>query len=184
MIDAMQANKILAEARQIYTASEVSAAIKNLAVQISAQLKDEHPMVLSVMGGAVFFSGHLLPLLNFPLEFEAIHISRYGGATSGGKTEWRVMPKEPIAGRTILVLDDILDEGHTLKAIHDKMFELGAKRVVSAVLVEKDIGRAKPIRADFVGLTVPNEYVFGCGMDVYGAWRNLPAIYALARGEK
>ena len=184
MIDPIKARQILADAQQIYSSAEVSDAIAKLAEQITTRLKDDHPLVLSVMGGAVFFSGQLLPLLNFPLEFEAIHISRYGGATSGGKTEWRVMPKEPIAGRTILVLDDILDEGHTLKAIHDKMFELGAKRVVSAVLVEKDIGRAKPIRADFVGLTVPDEYVFGCGMDVYGAWRNLPAIYALKRGEK
>lgn len=183
MIDTAQANKILANAQQIYSAAAVTAAIENLADDVSTRLKDDHPLVLSVMGGAVFFSGQLLPLLNFPLEFEAIHISRYGGATSGGKTEWRVMPKEPIAGRTILVLDDILDEGHTLKAIYDKMLELGAKQVVSAVLVEKDIGRTKPIRADFVGLTVPDEYVFGCGMDVYGAWRNLPAIYALKRGE-
>jgi hypoxanthine phosphoribosyltransferase len=179
MIDSDKANRILAEAKQIYSAADVSGAIAKLAIQISDRLKNDHPLVLSVMGGAVFFSGQLLPLLDFPLEFEAIHISRYGGATSGGNTQWRVMPKEPIAGRTILVLDDILDEGHTLKAIHDKMIELGAKQVVSAVLVEKDIGRSKPIRADFVGLTVPNEYVFGCGMDVYGAWRNLPAIYAL-----
>lgn len=183
MIDPAQANKILADARQIYSAAEVSAAIARLANEITARLKHEHPLVLSVMGGAVFFSGQLLPLLTFPLEFDAIHISRYGGAISGGNTEWRVLPKEPIAGRTILVLDDILDEGHTLKAIHDKMLELGAKQVVNAVLVEKAIGRSKPIRADFVGLTVPDEYVFGCGMDVYGAWRNLPAIYAL-RSEK
>ena len=183
MIDPAKANSILADAQQIYSAAEVSSAIAKLAHQITARLKDDHPLVLSVMGGAVFFSGQLLPLLKFPLEFEAIHISRYGGATSGGKTEWRVMPKEAIGGRTILVLDDILDEGHTLKAIHDKMLELGAKQVVNVVLVEKNIGREKPIRADFVGLNVPNEYVFGCGMDVYGAWRNLPAIYAL-RSEK
>jgi hypoxanthine phosphoribosyltransferase len=131
------------------------------------------------MGGAVVFSGQLLPLLKFPLEFDAIHVSRYGNATQGGALQWRVLPKETIAGRTILVLDDILDEGHTLAAIHAKMMELGAKKVVSAVLVEKIIDRDKPIRAEFVGLTVPNRYVFGCGMDVHGAWRNLPAIYAL-----
>ena len=179
MLPAADAHKILEEAEQIYSADDVTAAIERLAESITGKLQHEYPLVLSVMGGAVFFSGQLLPLLNFPLEFEAIHISRYGGATSGGKTEWRVMPKEPIADRTILVLDDILDEGYTLKAIHDKMLELGAKQVVSAVLVEKNLSREKPICADFVGLTVPNLYVFGCGMDVYGAWRNLPAIYSL-----
>ncbi len=179
MLSVIEANKILAEADLIYSAKEVAAAISDLAGQMSATLKDDFPLVLSVMGGAVVFSGHLLPLLNFPLEFDAIHVSRYGGTTRGGELEWRVLPKESVVGRTILVLDDILDEGHTLAAIRTKMFDIGAKKFVSAVLVEKLIGRDKPIRADFVGLTVPDRYVFGCGMDVYGAWRNLPAIYAL-----
>ncbi len=180
MLSTIDANNILTEAEQIYSAQEVAVAISELAAKISAALKDDFPLVLSVMGGAVVFSGHLLPLLNFPLEFDAIHVSRYGGATRGGELEWRVLPKESVVGRTILVLDDILDEGHTLAAIRTKMLDMGAKKVVSAVLVEKMIGRNKPIQADFVGLTVPDRYVFGCGMDVYGAWRNLPAIYALS----
>ena len=179
MLSAIEALKILEDADQIYSATQVAAAISNLAETISASLKDDYPLVLSVMGGAVVFSGHLLPLLNFPLEFDAIHVSRYGSLTRGGELEWRVLPKETVVGRTILVLDDILDEGHTLAAIRTKMLGLGAKKVVSAVLVEKLIGRDKPIQADFVGLTVPNRYVFGCGMDIHGAWRNLPAIYAL-----
>ena len=179
MLSALDARKILDDAEEIYSAAAVSQAIAKLAVAISNDLQDEHPLVLSVMGGAVVFSGQLLPLLKFPLEFDAIHVSRYGDSTRGGGLQWRVLPKETIVGRTILVLDDILDEGHTLAAIHAKMMALGAKKVVSAVLVEKATGRAKPIRAEFVGLTVPNRYVFGCGMDVHGAWRNLPAIYAL-----
>lgn len=183
MLTTIEARQILDDAEQIYAAPQVAAAIATLAESISATLKDEYPLVLSVMGGAVVFSGHLLPLLNFPLEFDAIHVSRYGNATRGGELDWRVLPKESVVGRTILVLDDILDEGYTLAAIHAKMLELGAKKVVSAVLVEKIINREKPIQADFVGLTVPDRYVFGCGMDVHGAWRNLPAIYAL-RSEK
>jgi hypoxanthine phosphoribosyltransferase len=179
MLSAIDANNILANAEQIYSAEQVAVAIADLAGKISATLKDDFPLVLSVMGGAVVFSGHLLPLLNFPLEFDAIHVSRYAGTTRGGELEWRVLPKESVVGRTILALDDILDEGHTLAAIRTKMLALGAKKFVSAVLVEKLIGRDKPIQADFVGLTVPDRYVFGCGMDVYGAWRNLPAIYAL-----
>mgnify|MGYP003408923320 FL=1 len=184
MLSAAAARKIFEDAEQIYSAAEVTAAIQKLAAAITENLQYDHPLVLSVMGGAVVFSGQLLPLLNFPLEFDAIHVSRYGNATSGGELVWRVLPKETIAGRTILVLDDILDEGHTLAAIHAKMRELGASKVVSAVLVEKMIDRAKPIRAEFVGLEVPNRYVFGCGMDVHGAWRNLPAIYALKRVEE
>jgi hypoxanthine phosphoribosyltransferase len=84
-----------------------------------------------------------------------------------------------VQGKTILVLDDILDEGITLAAVHDKCMEMGATKVFLAVLSDKNTGKPKPIKADFVGLRLPDRYVFGCGMDVHGWWRNLPAIYAL-----
>ena len=136
-------------------------------------------MVLCVMGGAVVFSGRLLPQLNFPLEFDYVQASRYHNQTQGQQLAWKVMPGNNVLGRTVLLLDDILDEGHTLAAIREKCLSQGAERVVIAVLVEKDLSRQKPVQADFVGLKVPDRYVFGCGMDVYGWWRNLPAIYAL-----
>ncbi|MEO6022783.1 MAG: hypoxanthine-guanine phosphoribosyltransferase [Burkholderiales bacterium] len=183
MLPAEDAWEILNRAEQIFSADDVERAIKRLAVDITQTLQGDYPLVLSVMGGAVVFSGHLLPLLRFPLEFDAIHVSRYGDETQGGELQWRVLPKEPVAGRTILVLDDILDEGHTLVAIRDKMLALGAKRILNAVLVDKTLARDKPIKANFVGLTVPNRYVFGCGMDAFGLWRNLPAIYALKQAE-
>jgi hypoxanthine phosphoribosyltransferase len=179
MLPAADAWKILKEAEQIFAPSDVARAIETIAQAITVALQDAQPLVLSVMGGAVVFSGQLLPLLHFPLEFDTIHVTRYGGRTQGGDLEWRVLPKQSVSGRTILVVDDILDEGYTLAAIRDKMMALGAARFLSAVLVDKAIGRTKPIQADFVGLTVPNRYVFGCGMDVHGAWRNLPAIYAM-----
>ena len=131
------------------------------------------------MGGAVVFSGQLLPLLNFPLDFDYIHATRYGNETQGNVLQWKVMPKENVAGRVVLVLDDILDEGHTLAAIRDKVLELGANSFHCAVFADKVTGRVKPIQADFVGINLPNRYVFGFGMDVRGAWRNLPAIYAV-----
>jgi len=79
----------------------------------------------------------------------------------------------------VLVVDDILDEGITLAAIHKTLLQMGAQEVFSAVFADKEIGRDKPVKADFVGVKVPNRYVFGFGMDAYGLWRNLPAIYAL-----
>ena len=115
----------------------------------------------------------------FPLELDYLDLTRYGDKTHGGEIAWKVQPGREIAGRTVLVLDDILDEGNTLLAIRDKLLSLGAARVVTAVLCEKNTGRDKPIRADFTGLALPNRYVFGFGMDVRGAWRNLPEIYAL-----
>jgi len=137
------------------------------------------PLVLAVMGGAVVFAGQLLPRLRFPLEFDYLHVTRYRGKTEGGEIEWRVLPGQNVVDRHVLVLDDILDEGETLAAIRDKLLHMGAARVWSAVLTNKDNRLDKPVQADFVGLVVPNRYVFGCGMDAYGLWRNLPAIYAL-----
>ncbi len=171
--------QLLADAEILHSATDVNAAIEQLSQQISQSLNDTKPLVLCVMGGAVVFSGQLLPKLNFPLEFDYVQASRYHNQTHGQHLVWKVEPQDNVRGRTVLLLDDILDEGHTLAAIKEKCLARGAARVVIAVLVEKELGHAKPIIADFVGLTVPNRYVFGCGMDVYGWWRNLSAIYAL-----
>ena len=171
--------QLLANAEILYSATDINAAIEQLGQQISQSLNASKPLVLCVMGGAVVFSGQLLPKLNFPLEFDYVQASRYHNQTQGQHLVWKVEPHENVRGRTVLLLDDILDEGHTLAAIKEKCLAQGAARVVIAVLVEKELGHTKPISADFVGLTVPNRYVFGCGMDVYGWWRNLPAIYAL-----
>jgi hypoxanthine phosphoribosyltransferase len=174
-----EAWRVLRDADVVQDEAAVRRALARLAGEIEGVLGGQMPLVLCVMGGAVVFTGQLLPLLRFPLDFDYLHVTRYDGTTRGGELSWKVMPRQPVAGRVILVLDDILDEGHTMLAIRDRLLADGAQTVHCAVLAEKDIGRAKPIRPDFVGCTVPNRYVFGCGMDVEGAWRNLPAIYAV-----
>ena len=173
------AQQLLDHAECIASEEDVQAVLDRLADEIGRGLADSFPLVLAVMGGAVVFAGQLLPRLRFPLEFDYLHVTRYRGKTEGGEVEWRVLPGQNVVGRNVLVLDDILDEGETLAAIRDKLVGMGAAHVWSAVLTDKDNGLDKPIRADFVGLGVPNRYVFGCGMDAYGLWRNLPAIYAL-----
>lgn len=178
-IPAQRARDILQQAELLYPAEQVQAALQRVARQINAALAESHPLVLSVMGGAVVFSGQLLPLLDFPLDFDYVHVSRYGDAKHGGKMRWKVEPCENVRGRTVLVLDDILDEGHTLAALRQRVLELGASRFYSAVFADKRHGRAKPIHADFVGVELPDRFVFGYGMDIEGAWRNLPAIYAV-----
>lgn len=171
---------ILQAASVVHDEATVNHAVTRLAQGITDTLKDEQPLVLCVMGGGVVFTGQLLPQLTFPLEFGYVQASRYHNRTHGdAELVWKVRPGEEVRNRTVLVLDDILDEGVTLAAIKAQCLELGAKRVVVAVLVEKSLERDKPIQADFVGLQVPDQYVFGCGMDAYGWWRNLPAIYAL-----
>ena len=131
------------------------------------------------MTGAVVFTGQLLPLLEFPLDLDYVHVTRYGDAIRGGGIEWKMFPGDKIAGRVVLVIDDILDEGHTLVEIRRRVMAAGAAQFRAAVFADKDTGRRKPIAADFVGIRLPNRYVFGYGMDVRGAWRNLPAVYAL-----
>jgi hypoxanthine phosphoribosyltransferase len=174
-----EARAILQDAELIRSADEVQTAVRRVAGEINALLADQHPLVLSVMGGAVIFTGQLLPMLDFPLDFDYLHVSRYGNEKQGGALHWKVAPRENVAGRVVLVLDDILDEGETLHAVKQRVMELGATRFYSAVFADKEIGKAKPVRADFVGMGLPNRFVFGYGMDINGAWRNLPAIYAV-----
>lgn len=173
------AEGVLAQAVELHSPREVDAVYARMAGEISASMAGLNPLVLCVMKGAVVFAGRLLPLLRFPLDFDYIHATRYRNETRGGELNWQYFPEQSIPGRHVLVLDDILDEGHTLAAIRDRCLNAGALDFRSAVLLEKLLDKPKPIAADFIGLRVPDRYVFGCGMDVHGQWRNLPGIYAL-----
>jgi len=171
--------RFLEQSDLVASAEEVQAALRRVAAEIHSRLAEKYPLVLAVMGGAVVFAGQILPRLRFPLDFDYVHASRYGAATRGAGIEWRVRPPELVKGRAVLVLDDILDHGETMHAIRNGLLELGAQSVHSAVLVEKELELKKPIHADFVGLRIPDRFVFGCGMDAKGYWRNLPEIRAM-----
>lgn len=179
MPDLNEAWAFLRNSDGIAGADEVEAAMRRLADEIGAEYRERYPLLLAVMGGAVVFAGHLLPRLRFPLDFDYIHVSRYGSATQGGGVDWRVAPPASVRGREVLVIDDILDGGHTMHAIRERLLALGAASFRCAVLVEKDLAQAKPITADYVGLRIPDRFVFGCGMDAKGFWRNLPEIRAM-----
>jgi hypoxanthine phosphoribosyltransferase len=179
MPDVQAAWRFLEHSDLIASAQDIQAALARIAGEISARLAASYPLVLVVMGGAVVFAGQLLPLLRFPLDLDYIHASRYGTATRGTELEWRVTPPAAARGRAVLVLDDILDGGHTMAAIRERLLALGATSFHCAVLVEKRLREAKPIRADFVGLEIAERFVFGYGMDAKGYWRNLPEIRAM-----
>lgn len=179
MLTAEQAWKMLEEAEMICTAEEVDYAIARMAVEIGAALRDRYPLVLCVMNGALLFCGKLLPLLRFPLHLDYVHASRYGEQIDGRHVRWRVEPGDQVQNRHVLVVDDILDEGNTLAAIKAKVLERGATSCRVAVLIDKAKAQPKPVATDFVGLRIPDRFVFGCGLDAYGSWRNLPALYAL-----
>ncbi|MCW8959255.1 MAG: hypoxanthine-guanine phosphoribosyltransferase, partial [Gammaproteobacteria bacterium] len=137
------------------------------------------PLILAVMSGAMIPAGVLLTHLDFPLQIDYIHATRYRGDTAGGEIEWRVAPRFPLKGRCVLVIDDILDEGLTLQAIIDTCRKEGASEVRSAVLVKKRHARNIGIEADYVGLEVEDRYVFGYGMDYKEYLRNAPGIFAV-----
>lgn len=179
MTDKKEARDILAGAEIIHSAETVAAAVSRVAAEITEKLGETNPLVLCVMSGGVPFAGQLMTQLLFPLDFDYMHVTRYGQETSGGALSWRSAPWTPVEGRTVLILDDILDEGFTLAAIVERMKELGAAACYTAVATDKLNGKKKPLKADFVALTVPDRFVFGYGMDVRGKWRNLPAIYAM-----
>jgi hypoxanthine phosphoribosyltransferase len=176
--DAIQA---MAEAECLVDGEGVEAALESLAEKITATLAESNPLVFTVMNGGLVLAGRLLPKLNFPLEVSYLHASRYGHALNGTLLDWRVRPTQDLRGRTVLILDDILDEGWTLQAILEHLKNEGAEQVLSAVLVHKVHDRkAHPgMRADFTGLDVADRFLFGCGMDYKGYWRNAPGIYAL-----
>jgi len=179
-----EAQQLLSRSTILISATEIEVAIATIAQSIQHRLADADPLVLSIMGGSVIFTGKLLPQLNFPLDFDYLHVSRYGNNQSGSTLTWHLEPRASVIGRTVLLLDDILDEGITLFAVREALMQKGAKKVLTAVLANKIIAIEKnfqkPIKADFVGIDVPDRFVFGCGMDVEGRWRNLPAIYAEA----
>lgn len=178
-MEAQEARDILAKSSIVHTPEAVQAALQRLADEISVVLAEKNPLVLCVMTGGLIFTGQLLPKLKFPLEIDYLHVTRYGQNAKGGKLSWRSAPWTTVKGRTVLVLDDILDEGLTLAAVCESIKRLGAAEVHTAVFTDKENGKQKPVKADFVGLSVPDRFVFGFGMDINNAWRHLPAIYAL-----
>lgn len=181
-ITAQQAWQVLQQADLLHPPQNVDAAIARMAKQITAALADRDPLLVCVMTGGVVPFGKLLPLLHFPFQIDYVHATRYGKQLQGGQLQWLSGPHQPVKGRVILLVDDILDEGTTLAGIEARYRAEGATDVQKAVLVLKNRPRPLDIRAEYVGLEVPDRYVFGYGMDYKGYLRNAPGIYAEAEG--
>ena len=160
----------------------VEAALERMAGQIARDLAGRDPLVLAVMVGGLMPTAWLLERLEFPLQLDYLHATRYRGGTRGGAViDWIARPRTPLAGRSVLVIDDILDEGYTLAAILEDCRLQGAAEVRSAVLVEKQHARRVPgLAIDYIGLSVADRYLFGCGMDYHEHHRQHAAVYALA----
>lgn len=170
----------LAQAELLFERSTLESAIADMGRRIDAALDGERAVFLTVMNGALIFAGQLALAIRTDLEFDYVHATRYRGATSGSELHWLREPAVPLTGRTVLLVDDILDEGHTLKEVRDDCYRRGAKRVLIASLCTKRHDRlVDGIASDFNGVELPDRYVFGYGMDYHEQGRNLPGIYAL-----
>jgi hypoxanthine phosphoribosyltransferase len=174
--------RIRAEAVELHGPEAIHSALDRMAREITIAMADTLPVVLCVLTGGIIPTGHLLTRLAFPLESDYLHATRYRGETSGKDVQWVSEPDISLAGRIVLVVDDILDEGNTLADVIRFCTESGATRIFSAVLIQKRHNRRDPaVQADFVGLEVDDRYVFGFGMDYKGYLRNLNGIFALGK---
>ena len=171
----------LRTAREVRSAAAMQAALDRIAAQISAKLGDSNPVFVAVMHGGVFAAVELSRRVTFPHEFDYVHLTRYKGALEGGEIDWIVRPRESLRGRAVLVVDDILDHGLTLAALLAELKALGVAALYSAVLVSKPKRRVgRRVEVDFIGTTIDEAYVFGCGMDYKGYWRGLPGLFEAA----
>lgn len=171
--------QIYANADCLFTLNDVENALEKLIEPITRQLGEKNPLVLGVMNGSLATLGYLLPRLNFLLEIDYVHATRYQGELQGNQLVWKRKPEVDLNGRHILLVDDLLDQGITLNAIVDHCLKKGVLSVTIAVLGTKRIaGYSAPIAADYSALDIPDRYVFGFGMDYHNYWRNAPGIFA------
>lgn len=176
-----QLNQIMADADLLKSKDEIEVALDQMAVDITERLSTSMPVVYSIMNGGLIFAGQLLPLLKFPLEVGYMHATRYRGETEGqAELQWQALPSCPMDGRTVLILDDIFDEGNTLAEVVEACKAQGAKEVVTAVMINKVHERKNTnLEVDFYGLDVEDRFLFGFGMDYRGYWCNAEGIYAV-----
>lgn len=171
---------VLPRARRIHSREVLDAATVRMGRDITTALQGERAVFLTVMNGGMFFATPLAFAIDCDLEFDYAHATRYGDAVVGTQVEWLRKPRASLAGRTVILVDDILDEGYTLQALRDHCLAADAGRVLIAVLcVKLHDRRVAGLEADYVGVEVPDRYVFGRGLDYYGQGRNLPDIHAL-----
>ena len=173
-----EVENVLKYSECLLDARGVEAMMNRLSNEITTRCRHQNPVVLCVMIGAIVAVGRLLPKLNFPLEVDYIHATRYRRDTIGGQLEWKKFPSTPLFNRTVIIVDDVLDEGVTMAEIKAYCHEQGAKQCYLAVLVNKNIQQDKSVEADFIGIQAGNQYLFGLGMDYKGYLRNVEGIYA------
>lgn len=180
--DAREINKVRENAERLFSKTDIDAAFDRMAQAITTDLSGENPLLIAVMTGGMVTASMLINRLDFPLQVDYLHLTRYGNSTSGGDIEWIREPPHDLRGRTVLLVDDLLDQGTTLAAAVQRCRDNKAKRVLTAALVVKDLAdRPGMQQVDYFGLSTEDRYLFGMGMDYKSYWRNGADLFALAR---
>ncbi len=175
----MNMSEVVDRSRLIHDEVTVRTAIDQLALRLDLALRFHNPLLICVLQGGVYLAGQLLARLRFPLQQATVQVTRYGDSTTAGELRWLSPPSMEVRDRSVLLVDDVFDRGLTLSLLHDHLHTAGARQIVSAVIVRKAVEHQTPYRPDFVALECGADYLFGCGMDYHGYWRNLPEIRAL-----
>lgn len=174
-----EVDNLYAKSSLLYSSQDIQESLDKMALNIEEKIGDKNPVVICVMTGGLVATGHLLTRLNFHLQMDYVHATRYQGEMQGGQLEWIAKPRTSLKGRTVLIVDDILDAGITLAEIKKAFLADGASEVYTAVLIDKIRQRPEEglQQADFVGLTITDHFIFGFGLDYKGYLRNTSGIF-------
>ena len=164
----------------LYTEEEIAQRVKELGVQLQEDLADKNPIFISVLRGAFIFMADIVRACQIPCDVEFIAVSSYGNTTkSSGKVQITHDIQQDITGRHLVIIEDILDTGNTLLFLKQYFLTKGAASVTICTLLDKPGRRTKAVTADYIGYTVPDEFVVGYGLDYAQKYRNLPYIGVL-----
>ena len=168
--------------RVLFDEGTILRRLDELAMQISADYRDRELTVIAILNGSLIFMADLMRRIPLPLRLDCLSVASYhGGLQTSGEVIFRQIAQPDIAGRDILLLDDILDSGTTINSIREKLQTVSPKSIRVCVLLRKIKDRARPIEADYVGFDIADEFVVGYGLDYGEGYRNLPCIGVLRK---
>jgi hypoxanthine phosphoribosyltransferase len=150
-----------------------------MAEKINRELGDKNPLMICILNGSFMFSADLMKLVDFPCEISFVKLSSYQGTSSTGKVKQLIGLNEEIEGRTVVLLEDIVDTGTTIENLVAQLEAQNPTDVKVATLLFKPEACQREVKLDYVGLRIPNEFIVGYGLDYNGYGRNLPDIYTV-----
>lgn len=165
---------------QLHDLHAIDSALEVVAQELNQRFQGQSVTVINILQGGMVTTANLLVKLTFLVELDSIYATRYRNRTEGYELEWKQYPSTDLNGKTVILVDDIFDEGVTISKVKQYCLDHGAKEVIVVILLDKQHARKlTPDKPDYVALSVPDVYVFGFGLDYHGRYRNAPGIYAL-----